>query len=283
MTDDVLTYSNHRHEREAGFLAYPVVSRRSEGLSLGINLFPDRKLCNFDCLYCEVLPFGTDQRFSLESLEAELEDFFDRRLKLEFSDYPLRDITFSGNGEPTLSPDLEAALGLCARIRRDRGLTGVKLVVITNSTRLDDPETAAMLGNFVRTEGLEVWAKLDAGSVERYLATDRSAIPFHHILSGLASFGKTCPVVIQTMVSRIEGKPFDPPEIRAYVDRLRCLRSVGAKITGIQLYTKARPSGHEGSEAVSDGELVAMAEIVLREVPGIPVTVYGQNGRIPLA
>src|SRR2546430_6375663 len=32
---------------------YPVISRRSRGLSLGINLNPD-KLCNFDCIYCEV-------------------------------------------------------------------------------------------------------------------------------------------------------------------------------------------------------------------------------------
>lgn len=34
-------------------LCYPVVSRRSRGLSLGINLNPDR-VCNFDCVYCEV-------------------------------------------------------------------------------------------------------------------------------------------------------------------------------------------------------------------------------------
>src|SRR6266540_3007980 len=32
---------------------YPVISRRSRGLSLGINLNPD-KVCNFDCIYCEV-------------------------------------------------------------------------------------------------------------------------------------------------------------------------------------------------------------------------------------
>lgn len=32
---------------------YPVISRRSGGLSVGINLNPD-KVCNFDCVYCEV-------------------------------------------------------------------------------------------------------------------------------------------------------------------------------------------------------------------------------------
>src|SRR6185369_12034336 len=32
---------------------YPVVSRRSKGISIGINLNPD-KVCNFDCIYCSV-------------------------------------------------------------------------------------------------------------------------------------------------------------------------------------------------------------------------------------
>ncbi len=45
-----------RPDREAGRLVYPVVSRRSGGLSLGVNLFPEAKLCSFDCPYCEVFP-----------------------------------------------------------------------------------------------------------------------------------------------------------------------------------------------------------------------------------
>ena len=32
---------------------YPVISRRSQGLSIGVNLNPDKR-CNFDCVYCEV-------------------------------------------------------------------------------------------------------------------------------------------------------------------------------------------------------------------------------------
>src|SRR5579862_9733163 len=32
---------------------YPVVSRRSKGISIGVNLNPD-KVCNFDCIYCSV-------------------------------------------------------------------------------------------------------------------------------------------------------------------------------------------------------------------------------------
>ena len=32
---------------------YPVLSRRSGGMSIGVNLNPD-KVCNFDCIYCQV-------------------------------------------------------------------------------------------------------------------------------------------------------------------------------------------------------------------------------------
>ena len=32
---------------------YTVVSARARGLSIGINMNPDR-FCNFDCVYCEV-------------------------------------------------------------------------------------------------------------------------------------------------------------------------------------------------------------------------------------
>ena len=58
---------NHR-AREKGTLVYPVYSRRSQGLSMGINLFPDHKQCSFNCPYCEVFPFKTDSMFSLEGM-----------------------------------------------------------------------------------------------------------------------------------------------------------------------------------------------------------------------
>ena len=43
----------HARTWQANRYVYPVVSRRSKGISLGINLNPD-KACNFDCIYCSV-------------------------------------------------------------------------------------------------------------------------------------------------------------------------------------------------------------------------------------
>ena len=52
---------------------YPVISRRSRGLSIGINLNPD-KVCNFDCIYCEVdrtIP-GQVSKVDLHQMRDEL-------------------------------------------------------------------------------------------------------------------------------------------------------------------------------------------------------------------
>src|SRR5574344_919180 len=52
---DALVPAHLDHTREwARFdYCYPVISRRSGGVSLGVNLNPDKR-CNFNCVYCEV-------------------------------------------------------------------------------------------------------------------------------------------------------------------------------------------------------------------------------------
>src|SRR5580765_5198757 len=106
-------HTQHPRRFETNRFVYPVVSRRSEGISVGVNLNPD-KVCNFDCIYCQVdrttqseTPFvGTQQL--LEELEATLRlaasgELFDHP---PFQNTPprfrrLNDIAFSGDGEPT--------------------------------------------------------------------------------------------------------------------------------------------------------------------------------------
>src|SRR5215813_13796461 len=46
-------YARHERTFENFRFVYPVLSRRAGGISLGINLNPD-KVCNFDCIYCQV-------------------------------------------------------------------------------------------------------------------------------------------------------------------------------------------------------------------------------------
>ncbi|MCL2514196.1 MAG: hypothetical protein FWF08_09850, partial [Oscillospiraceae bacterium] len=125
----------NRREREKGVLVYPVYSRRAGGLSVGINLFPDRKQCSFDCPYCEVFPFSTDAVFSIKQMEEDLRSVL---TAVTERNIPVKDICFSGNGESSLSAFFPQALEKAGRIRteitRDAGL-----VLITNGTGLSQP------------------------------------------------------------------------------------------------------------------------------------------------
>ncbi|MCA9259705.1 MAG: hypothetical protein KDA61_10920, partial [Planctomycetales bacterium] len=46
-------HTRHPRSYQTNRFVYPVLSRRSGGISLGVNLNPD-KICNFDCVYCQV-------------------------------------------------------------------------------------------------------------------------------------------------------------------------------------------------------------------------------------
>src|SRR3569832_161632 len=46
-------FKRHPRSFDDNRFVYPVVSRRSGGVSIGVNLNPD-KICNFDCIYCQV-------------------------------------------------------------------------------------------------------------------------------------------------------------------------------------------------------------------------------------
>src|SRR5215831_10290948 len=68
----------HPFGRPMGFLGnrfvYAVISQRAHGLSIGINMNPDRH-CNFDCAYCEIdrtLP-ARDSKVDQDVLAVELE------------------------------------------------------------------------------------------------------------------------------------------------------------------------------------------------------------------
>lgn len=74
-----LDYRDHRRELDENRYVYAVVSRRARGLSIGVNLNPD-KACNFDCPYCQVdrTTPGGPSRVDVPDLAGELEDLLRR-------------------------------------------------------------------------------------------------------------------------------------------------------------------------------------------------------------
>src|SRR5687767_5566593 len=111
----VVTPLHTRHPRrfETNRFVYPVLSRRSGGISVGVNLNPD-KVCNFDCIYCQVdRTTQSETRFvEMAQLLEELEDTLQLAASGQLFEQPpfdaapsvlrrLNDIAFSGDGEPT--------------------------------------------------------------------------------------------------------------------------------------------------------------------------------------
>ena len=266
-------FTQHSREWRANRYVYPVISRRSQGLSIGINLNPD-KACNFDCVYCEVNRTVPARRkdVDLDVLRGELRDMlriyqdgslFNRE---PFASAPeswrrLNDIAFSGDGEPTTCPVFEQAVEVAWQVREEMGLEAAKLILITDAACLDRP---GVQRGIRRMQGgaHEIWAKLDAGTDDYYQVVNRTRIPYARILKNITETARWCPLVIQSLFLRVFGAPPTDAEIRAYAQRLLDIQAQGGKLLELQLYTVARPTPMTWATALSDEELDKIALLV---------------------
>ena len=238
--------TDHR-SREGGAIIYPVFSRRSGGLSIGVNLFPDRKICSFNCPYCEVFPFETDIAFNTEIMKTALRSAIK---EAKNTGVPIKDICFSGNGEPTMSPFFTEALTEAETIRA-KTAPEAKLVLITNGSGLLNRDIFAFLktasGN---TQGLDIWLKIDAATESWYRILNRSGIPQSSLISGIRSFAASqAPFTIQTMICKINGTLPPAEESAAWVKLITELAALSGPAAGggekinlrsVHIYGKAR-------------------------------------------
>ncbi len=281
--NELLTAHRHHPRQYAEFkYVYPVLSRRSRGISIGINLNPDKR-CNFDCLYCQVdrstVPATNqlDLAVAEEELRALLEIAQAGALANDpqFAGVPaelmnLRDVALSGDGEPTTSPVFSKVIEMIARHKP----AGVKIVLITDAGGLDRADVKRGLTLMDAHEG-EVWAKLDAGTEPYYKAIDRSAIPFARILKNITGCARERAIVIQTLFVKLYGKGPCADEIAAYCDRLNQVRAAGGQLKNIQICTLARKTmalinGRPAFDAVS--------ALSPTEVESIAATVKSRTG-----
>jgi wyosine [tRNA(Phe)-imidazoG37] synthetase (radical SAM superfamily) len=280
----LLVHRDHRRTYEDNRYVYAVVSRRSKGVSIGVNLNPD-KLCNFDCVYCQVdrTTPGADRDIDLDRLRREL-DFAlelactDGLYQAEpFASLPPaqrrpRDIAFAGDGEPTTCREFPQAVQIAAEARRHRGLDDLKLVLITNATMLHRPEVQEALETLYANHG-EVWAKLEAGTPAYYQQIERTTIPFARILENITQTARRHPVVIQALFLRLHSQPPPPAEQEAFCDRLREIQQAGGQIQRVQVYTVARRPAESYVGALANTEVDALAELV-RQRTGLPTEVF---------
>src|SRR5688500_14609174 len=85
----VTLHTQHPRRFEENRFVYPVLSRRSAGISIGVNLNPD-KICNFDCIYCQVdRREQSDTRFvETAQLLEELEETLKLAASCELYEHP---------------------------------------------------------------------------------------------------------------------------------------------------------------------------------------------------
>jgi|TARA_B110000263_G_scaffold104646_1_gene91379 wyosine [tRNA(Phe)-imidazoG37] synthetase (radical SAM superfamily) len=231
-------------------------------MSIGVNLNPD-KICNFDCIYCQVnRTTASETRFvEIQQLLDELQHMLELVLSDDiyttecFSAVPehlrrLNDIAFSGDGEPTTYKNFDDIIGQCAMLKQnisqhyaDSNLQQppdpIKMVLITNASMFHREHVERGLKILDQNQG-EIWAKLDAGTDDYYQLIERTAIPFQQVLDNLLTTSRIRPLVIQSLFMQVNGTPPSDHEIQAYCQRLNEITDNGGSLASVQIYTIAR-------------------------------------------
>ncbi|NLF30981.1 MAG: radical SAM protein [Planctomycetes bacterium] len=278
MTDHSRLWRENRY-------VYPVISRRAKGLSIGVNLNPD-KVCTFNCIYCQVdrrVEPVTD-RVDLGTLIRELNQMCQWAAGGEiwrdphFADVPeamrrVNDIAFSGDGEPTAFRDFADMVQVAADAKERHRLKGTRLVVISNASRFHTQAFRRALPILQGSDG-EVWAKLDAGSAEHFVKVSRTSVPFKRIVENIGWLATQMPVVIQSCFFILDGSAPGDTEIELYIARLRHILQTGGRLKAVQLYTIARRPAESAAAPLPAARLEALAARLRDVLADVPVEAY---------
>jgi wyosine [tRNA(Phe)-imidazoG37] synthetase (radical SAM superfamily) len=270
---------------------YAVVSQRSRGLSIGVNLTPD-KSCTFDCIYCEVQRNGTPRspEIDLRALGSELRKMLSLAAEGRVHELPgyqnvpqellsLKSVALSGNGEPTLCPAFHEAVQVVVHLRAQGEFPFFKIVLITNASGLHLPQVQLGLQLFTAQD--EVWAKLDCGTQAYMEKVNRPKVcpvicpnvSLQLVLDNILKLGRQRPVVIQSLFASLDGEEPPVDEIEQYVQRLKELKNAGANISLVQVYSAHRPAIRATCGHLPLRHLSRIAQRV-REVTGLTAEVF---------
>jgi wyosine [tRNA(Phe)-imidazoG37] synthetase (radical SAM superfamily) len=222
----------------------PVKSRRL-GISLGINLLPtNRKICTFNCIYCEC---GWTRKLEMNPghlpEREEVFDALDRKLsEMKALNQSPDVITYAGNGEPTLHPDFPGIIE-DSIILRNKYFPDARIAVLSNATTIKDPEVKAALLK-VEMNILKLDSAFDTTiCVHNQPASEINA---QDLITNLAGFkGK---LIIQTLFLRGRSNNIiidntTPEEIGAWLKALEIIRP-----QEVMIYTISRDTPPEGGE-----------------------------------
>jgi wyosine [tRNA(Phe)-imidazoG37] synthetase (radical SAM superfamily) len=235
----------------------PVNSRRL-GVSLGINLLPDNsKFCTFDCVYCECgwtpkkqhKPQLPPRELVKTKLEAKL-------IEMMANGTPPNNITFAGNGEPTIHPDFEGVINDTIELR-DKHCPEAQISVLSNATQLHKTKVVESLKKVDQNI-----LKLDSAIPATINAINRPLkdLTVEELVEKLKQFdGK---LIIQTLFIKgeYEGDVFDNTTEEEVSAWLKLVEEI--KPESVMLYPIARDTPAEKLEKIDSAVLSKIAEQV---------------------
>jgi len=206
----------------------PINSRRF-GKSLGVDLSPSKKQCNYDCVYCELDPAKTVDHYSDVLPVSEILTAIEQALA-EHGDIDV--LTITANGEPTLYPHL---LELVEAINQIKGNT--KTLILSNGSTISDPKVQQAL---LQIDTIKL--SLDCGTQRCLKKIDRmhEGITIEDIQEGMLSFRSktTHPLIIEVLIVKgINDKPSEMEALNHFLMQLSPDR--------IDLGTIDRPPAYE--------------------------------------
>jgi wyosine [tRNA(Phe)-imidazoG37] synthetase (radical SAM superfamily) len=219
----------------------PVNSRRF-GISLGVDLSPNFKQCNFDCLYCEL---EKDKTVSKQSDSIEVNKYIDA-VKEALIAYPeTQVITITANGEPTLYPYLDELIDKLNEIKKDK-----KLLILSNAGLINDAKIAQTLRKIDIVK-----LSLDCATKECFKKLDRldDSINYQDIIDGIISFSKIYDKELVLEVLFVDTLNNKQNEIEKIYDILKVVNP-----TRVDIGTIDRPPAYD-VKPISFEELQAIA------------------------
>ncbi|MDD3877100.1 MAG: radical SAM protein [Bacteroidales bacterium] len=237
----------------------PLKSRRL-GKSLGVNLLPsNKKICTFNCVYCECgwthpNASSLQAHYKFEDVISALEF---RLHELSVNKEEIDSITFAGNGEPTLHPDFEAIVNKICVLRK-KYFPEAKISVLSNASTLDKPSVVRALK---RTDNPIL--KLDTCSEEIFELINKPLvnISISQIMKNIIA-SDISHVVIQTMFLRgsynqISIDNTTEKEVALWLNMLLLIQP-----RSVMIYSLDRETPAHGLKKVSLEELELIAKKV---------------------
>ncbi len=193
----------------------PVNSRRF-GKSLGIDLSPSKKQCNFDCLYCELKPAKTmgayEDVVSVDEVMEALNGVLAQHQDIDA-------LTVTANGEPTLYPYLSELMDKINRVKGD-----IKTLILSNASTINNPDIQEALMKFDTVK-----LSLDCATPRCLKRLDRAnkGIDVESIKEGMLSFREkflNSLIIEILMVSGINDTKEEIEALNSYLLKLKPTR-----------------------------------------------------------